>query len=116
MGRKTKKQPELTDEFLIQRYNKIYKEDMIWFILGSLISSENFWDVYAEITDASFKELCKNYEHNILKLETIARIITSCNEIPVSDQDKIKKYAVDGAEMLKKEYEVVRIKYDDLNK
>jgi hypothetical protein len=114
MSKEIKRRPELTDEFLIQRYNEIYKEDMIWFILGSLISSENFWDFDAEITDEKFKELCDNYEYNILKLDTIARIIVSCNEIPVSDQDKIRKYAMDGAEMLKQEYDAVKKKYNKL--
>ena len=114
MGKEIKAQPELTDEFLIKRYNEIYKDNMVWFILGSLVSSENFWDFDAEITDESFKELCDNYEYNIFKLETIARIIVSCNEIPVSDQDKIRKYAVDGAEMLKKEYDAVKNKHNTL--
>lgn len=114
MGKEIKVQPELTDEFLIKRYNEIYKDNMVWLILGSLVSSENFWDFDAEITDESFKELCDNYEYNISKLETIARIIVSCNEIPVSDQGKIRKYAVDGAEMLKKEYDAVKKKYNTL--
>ena len=104
----------LTDEELITAYNRIYKDGMIWFVLGSLVSSENFWDFDAEITDKSFKELCDNYEYNIFKLETIARIIVSCNEIPVSDQDKIRKYAMDGAEMLKQEYDAVKEKYNKL--
>lgn len=104
----------LTDKELITAYNRIYKDDMIWFVLGSLVSSENFWDFDAEITNKSFKELCDNYEYNIFKLETIARIIVSCNEIPVSDQDKIRKYAVDGAKMLKKEYDAVKKKHNTL--
>lgn len=106
----------LTDEQLIVSYNRIYKDNMIWFILGSLVSSENFWDFDTEITDESFRELCENYEYNIFKLETIARIITYCNEIPVSDQNKIKEYANEGADILTKEYVLVKDKYNKLKK
>lgn len=104
----------LTDEQLIVSYNGIYKDGMIWLILGSLISSENFLDFDTEITDEKFKKLCDNYEYNISKLETIDRIITYCSDIPVADQNKIKKHAKDGAKLLKKEYDGVKKKYNKL--
>ena len=116
MSEEIKKQPELTDEFLIRRYNEIYKEDMIWFILGSLISSENFWEIGTLTCEEKFNELCQTYEYNISKLERIAKIITSCSDIPISDQKKIKKYAKDGAKLLKKEYNEVKENYTELHK
>ena len=116
MSEEIKKQPELTDEFLIQRYNEIYKEDMIWFILGSLISSENFWEIGTCTSEEKFNKLCHKYEYNISKLERIAKIITSCSDIPISDQKKIKKYAKDGAKLLKKEYSEIKENYTELHK
>lgn len=116
MSEEIKKQPELTDEFLIRRYNEIYKEDRIWFILGSLISSENFWETGTWTSEEKFNELCQNYEYNISELERIAKIITSCSDIPVSDQKKIKKYAKDCAKLLKKEYGEVKENYTELHK
>ena len=116
MSEDIKTHPELTDEFLIQRYNEIYKDDMIWFILGSLISSENFWEVGTWTSEEKFNELCQKYEYNISKLERIAKIITSCSDIPVSDQKKIKKYAKDGVKLLKNEYDEVKENYTELHK
>ena len=116
MSEVIKTNTELTDEFLIQRYNEIYKDNMIWFILGSLISSENFWEVGTWTSEEKFNELCQKYEYNISKLERIAKIITSCSDIPVSDQKKIKKYAKDGAKLLKREYGEVKENYTELHK
>lgn len=116
MSEEIKTHPELTDEFLIKRYNEIYKDNMIWFILGSLISSENFWEVGIWTSEEKFNELYQKYEYNISKLERIAKIITSCSDIPVSDQKKIKKHVKDSVKLLKKEYNEVKEKYTELHK
>jgi len=113
MGEEIKTNTELTDEFLIRRYNEIYKDNMIWFILGSLISSENFLEAGTWTSEEKFNELCQKYEYNISKLERIAKIITSCSDIPVSDQKKIKKYAKDGVKILKKEYSEFKENYTE---
>ena len=95
----------LTDEELITAYNRIYSEGMIWFIIGSLISSDNFFDIEPgrQVRQEAYDNMIKKYDYNIYKLYKIGQIITSCDKIPEEDQNKIKKHCEDGVELLEKE-------------
>ena len=107
---------EFTEEEFIKNYNRIYKDEMIWLILGSLISAENFWEVTENTTDEQYQELLDNYVINIYKLSEIANNICKCNEIPEVDQNKIMNYAIGGIYTLTKEMLSVRKKWEELKK
>ena len=80
---------------LTEVLDKAYEENMIWFILGSLISSENFM-----VPD---NELPKVYTTNIDTLKCMSADIES-TKIPEKEKVKIKKYIDDGIELLTNEF------------
>jgi hypothetical protein len=80
---------------LIEILDKAYEENMIWFILGSLISSENFM--------VPNNELPSVYKTNIDTLKRMSIDIES-TKIPEKEKVKIKKYIDDGIELLSNEF------------
>lgn len=88
---------------MIELYNKLYTEKMMWFILGSLISAENFW------TEGTHNgELIKSYEYNISQLKDIERLIDEAKEIPEEERSKIKDFAINGIKLLESEMENIK--------
>ena len=100
-----------TNEELIEFYNKVYEDHMIWFTLASYISADNFWGINDNTTEDNYNELVEKYDHNISKLEEIAYIIDCCDKVPEIDQKKINGYAVDGVALLRGELETVKNKW-----
>lgn len=100
-----------TNEELIEFYNKVYEDNMMWFALASYISADNFWEINDNTTEDNYNELVEKYNHNISKLEEIVYIIDCCDKVPEIDQKKINDYAVDGAVILKDELETVKNKW-----
>ncbi len=80
---------------LIEILDKAYEENMIWFILGSLISSENFM--------VPNNELPSVYKTNIDTLKRMSIDIES-TKIPEKEKVKIKKYIDEGIELLSNEF------------
>ena len=85
---------------MVNSLNDAYKSGMIWFILGSLISSDNF-------SYLPYPDMKEKYNSNISILK---EIIQSINETEISDDDKIKinKYCKEGIEILEKELEGIK--------
>lgn len=85
-----------TDEEWIDLYESLYKNDMMWFALASMISAENFY-----LLDKEKK--IRVYEQNIRYLTQIATLLPKSN-INVKERKKMVKYAKRGVKILQKEY------------
>ena len=105
----------LNEQELVSIYDNIYKQGMIWFVLGSHISSENFWEINKATSEKSYSDLLEVYEYHISKLQNIAKIIDKTN-IPLSDQQKIKDYALGGLGILKKEMKSKKKQWKNIQK
>lgn len=99
------------NEELIEFYNKVYEDHMIWFALASYISANNFCEINDNTTEDNYNELVEKYNHNITKLEEIVCIIDCCDKVPEIDQKKINDYAVGEIVLLKGELETVKNKW-----
>ena len=76
-----------TDKEMIQLYESMYNDNMLWFVLGSLISSDSFIGVKGN-------SLIKQYRTNISTLKRIIKLIPKTN-IPVEQKDSILNIAKD---------------------
>lgn len=85
-----------TDEEWIDLYESLHKNDMMWFALASMISTENFYLLDKE-------EKIRVYEQNIRFLTQIANLLPKSN-IEVKERKKMVKYAKRGIKILQKEY------------
>lgn len=85
-----------TDEEWIDLYESIYKNDMMWFTLASMISAENFSLLNKE-------EKIIVYEQNIRYLTKMVNLLPKSN-IDVKERKKMVKYAKRCIKILKKEY------------
>lgn len=85
-----------TDEEWIDLYESIYKNDMMWFTLASMISAENFSMLNKE-------EKIIVYEQNIRYLTQIVTLLPKSN-IDVKERKKMVKYAKRCIKILQKEY------------
>ena len=92
----------LPDHIHIANFNGFYRDGMMWFMLASYISAENFWDVNKHLTEKSYKDMLDIYDYNIFKLKKIVDLVEKTN-IPISDQIKIREKASEGISILKKE-------------
>lgn len=86
-----------TDEEWIDLYESLHENDMLWFSLASMISSENFY----MLDDVEKKRV---YEQNIRFLKQMAELFPKTN-IEVKTRKKMVKYAKRGAKLLQKEYD-----------
>ena len=86
-----------TDEEWIDLYESLHENDMLWFSLASMISSENFY----MLDDVEKKRV---YEQNIRFLKQMAELFPKTN-IDVKTRKKMVKYAKRGAKLLQKEYD-----------
>lgn len=85
-----------TDEEWIDLYESLHENDMLWFSLASMISSENFY----MLDDVEKKRV---YEQNIRFLKQMVELFPKTN-IEVKTRKKLVKYAKRGAKLLQKEY------------
>lgn len=85
-----------TDEEWIDLYESLHKNDMMWFALASMISTENFY-----LSDK--EEQLRVYEQNIRFLTQIANLLPKSN-IDVKERKKMVKYAKRGVKILQHEY------------
>lgn len=85
-----------TDKEWIDLYELLHKNDMMWFTLASMISSENFYFSNKE-------EKMRVYEHSIRYLIQIVNLLPQSN-IDVKERKKMVKYAKRGVKILQKEY------------
>lgn len=85
-----------TDEEWINLYESLHENDMMWFTLASMISSENFYLLDKE-------EKMRKYELGIRYLTQIATLLPKSN-IDVKERKKMVKYAKRGVKILQKEY------------
>ena len=85
-----------TDEEWIDLYESLHKNDMMWFALASMISTENFYLLDKE-------KMLRVYEQNIRFLTQIANLLPKSN-IDVKERKKMVKYAKRGIKILQKEY------------
>ena len=86
-----------TDEEWIDLYESLHENDMLWFSLASMISSENFY----MLDDVEKKRV---YEQNIRFLKQMVELFPKTN-IEVKTRKKLVKYAKRGAKLLQKEYD-----------
>lgn len=85
-----------TDEEWIDLYESLHENNMMWFTLASMISSENFYILVKE-------EKIRVYEQNIRYLTQMANLLPKSN-IDVKERKKMVKYAKRGVKILQKEY------------
>lgn len=83
-----------TKEELIELYNSIYNDGLLWFILGSLISSDSF-------ISSDKDELRLKYDQHITKLEELLKILP---ETKIPDKEKVSDMIQNGIETLLTEY------------
>lgn len=83
-----------TKEELIELYNSIYNDGLLWFILGSLISSDSF-------ISSDKDELKLKYDQHITKLEELLEILP---ETKIPDKEKVSDMIQNGIETLLTEY------------
>ena len=86
-----------TDEEWIDLYESLHENDMLWFSLASMISSENFY----MLDDVDKKRV---YEQNIRFLKQMAELFPK-TKIETKTRKKLVKYAKRGAKLLQKEYD-----------
>lgn len=83
-----------TKEELIELYNSIYDDGLLWFVLGSLISSDSF--VFSDKDELRLK-----YDQHIVKLEKLLEILP---ETKIPDKEKVSDMIQSGIETLSSEY------------
>jgi hypothetical protein len=88
-----------TDKEMIQLYESMYNDNMLWFVLGSLISSDSFIGVKGN-------SLIKQYRTNISTLKRIIKLIPKTN-IPVEQKDSILNIAKDSINILMSEHNTI---------
>ena len=91
----------------IELFESLHKEDMLWFVISGLISSDNFL--------MEGEELIENYINSIFYLDKINKLISKTN-IPSDEIDTIKKECKRGIKMLKKECNYFIETYKNSNK
>lgn len=93
-----------TDKEMIDLYESMYKDNMMWFVLGSLISSDSFYGITGQ-------KLLKTYKESISRLKKINKLILKTN-IPQEDKEKIKELSKEGADLLIHEYNNILMNYE----
>lgn len=88
---------------MIDLYNRLYIEKMLWFLLGSLLSADNFWE-----RGVDDEKLINSYRYNIAQLKDVERLIEFATDIPEDERIKIKEHATDGIKLLEKELEEIK--------
>lgn len=83
-----------TKEELIEFYNSLYDNDLFWYVLGSLISSDSF--ILSDKDNLRLK-----YNQHIAKLEELLKILPE-TEIP--DKEKVSDMIRNGIGTLLTEY------------
>lgn len=83
-----------TKEELIEFYNSLYDNDLFWYVLGSLISSDSFI-----LSDKD--ELKSKYNQHVTKLEELLKILP---ETKIPDKEKVSDMIQSGIETLLTEY------------
>lgn len=83
-----------TKEELIEFYNSLYDNDLFWYVLGSLISSDSFI-----LSDKN--ELRSKYDQHITKLKELLKILP---ETKIPDKEKVSGMIQSGIETLLTEY------------
>lgn len=83
-----------TKKELIEFYNSLYDNNLFWYILGSLISSDSF--VFSDKDELRLK-----YDQHINKLEKLLEILP---ETKIPDKEKVSDMIQSGIETLSSEY------------
>lgn len=83
-----------TKEELIEFYNSLYDNNLFWYILGSLISSDSF--IFSDKDELRLK-----YDQNITKLEKLLEILP---ETKIPGKEKVSDMIQSGIEILLSEY------------
>lgn len=83
-----------TKEELIELYNLLYDNNLFWYILGSLVSSDSF-------ISSDKDELRLKYDQHITKLEELLEILP---ETKIPDKEKVSDMIQNGIETLLTEY------------
>jgi len=83
-----------TKEELIGLYNSIYDDGLLWFVLGSLVSSDSF-------ISSNKDELRLKYDQHITKLKELLEILP---ETKIPDKEKASNMIQSGIEALLTEY------------
>ena len=92
LHKKFQKEQEKEKKDIINLYNKLYKEKLIWFVLGGLISSDSFIEVPKDLIPEAYKL-------HIQKLKDILSYIPQTN-IPDEDKEKIIDFINKGIQLL----------------
>lgn len=96
-----------TEKEKIELYESIYNDDMLWFILGSLISSDSFIGLKGNC-------LIKKYRENITRLKEIIKIFPKTN-IPDEHKNKVIELANSGLDILISEHNSILKKFETNN-
>lgn len=96
-----------SDKEWIELFEDLHKEDLLWFVLSGLISSDNFL--------MEGEELIENYINSISYLDKMNKLISKTN-IPSDEIDIIKKECKRGIKMLKNECNYFIQSYEICNK
>lgn len=86
-------------EEMIDLYESMYVDNMLWFVLGGLVSS----DTFAPYMYNDNKKLFSTYRENIHQLENLITYLPESN-IPNKEKKKAIKLAKSGIKILKNEH------------
>ena len=103
-----------TDQDYIDIYNQMYERGTMWFMLASLISAENFWEIGKSTKEDDYNKLVAKYNENMNSFQTIGRVIGMCDKIPEKRQQEIRAHALKGFACLQDELQEVKEKWNKL--